>query len=78
MQILSFVAMTCNNTLTLEADNSYILNWYIKTVHAIHPNMKSHTSSIFTMSKHSIASGSVKQKYYVYSFTESKLNSTDD
>ena len=63
--------------MTLEADTQ-ILSWYIIAAFTVHPNVKSHTGLVFTLSKGAIMSASTKQKNNSRSSIESGLNGTDE
>jgi hypothetical protein len=78
LRVLSFLKGTIDDVLTLEADDSNTLTWYIDAAFAVHADMKSHTGSIFTMGKGAITSGSTKQKINTRSSTESELIGVDD
>ena len=78
MRVLSFLKGTIEDVLTLEADDSNTLTWYIDAAFAVHADMKSHTGSIFTMGKGAITGGSTKQKVNSRSTTESELVAVDD
>ena len=64
--------------LTLEADDTNTLTWYINAAFAVHGDMKSHTGAIFTMGKGAILSSSTKQKVNLRSSTESEIIGVDD
>eukprot|EP00957_Ditylum_brightwellii_P023280 1756734-Ditylum_brightwellii.AAC.1 len=53
---------TINDILSLEADDSQKLTWYIDAAFAVHPVIKSHTGATFTLGKGVICSDSTKQK----------------
>ena len=78
LRVLSFLKGSINDVLTLEADDSGELTWYIDAAFGVHKDMKSHTGSVFTMGKGAILSGSSKQKVNTRSSTESELVSVDD
>jgi len=44
---MNFLKNTRDDILTLEADNSQELKWYLDAAFAVHPAMKSHTSTVF-------------------------------
>lgn len=48
--------------LTLQADNSHIVQRWADTAFAVHPDMKSHTRAAMTMGKGAIQAISTKQK----------------
>ena len=60
VQLLSFIFAMRNDILTLEADDSRMLNWYVNAAHVVHADIRSHIRSIQTMGKGSIASSSTK------------------
>jgi hypothetical protein len=78
LRVLSFLKGSINDVLTLEADDSGELTWYIDAAFGVHKDMKSRTGSVFTMGKGAILSGSSKQKVNRRSSTESELVSVDD
>ena len=47
---LGHLLYTKDDVLTLEADNHNNLYWYIDASFAAHPDMKSHTGSVLTLS----------------------------
>ena len=78
LRVLSFLKGTINDVLTLEADDSSTLTWYIDAAFAVHMDLKSHTGSVFTMGKGAITNGSTKQKINTRSSTESEVVGVDD
>ena len=54
--------VTKNNVITLEANDTNTLTWYIDVALAVHANIKSHTGSIFTLVKGAIISSSTKER----------------
>ena len=64
--------------MTLEADDSQTLTWYIDAAFGVHPDMKSHTGATFSLGKGSIISESTKQKVNSRSSTEAELVGVDD
>lgn len=64
--------------LTLEADDTQILTWYIDAAFAVHHDMRSHTGSTFSLGKGMIVSDSTKQKVNSRSSTEAELIGVDD
>ena len=73
-----FSEETENDVLTLEADNLHTLKWYLDAAFAVHPDMKSHTGSAFTLGKGAIILSFTKQKSNARSSTEAELNGIDD
>ena len=78
LKVLGFLKGTINDILTLEADDTQTISWYIDAAFAVHTDMKSHTSAIMTMGKGAIISDSLKQKVNARSSTESKIVGVND
>ena len=78
MKMLGFLKGTKNDILTLEADDSHDLTWFIDASFAIHADKKSHTGAVFTLGEGTIISESTKQKVNSRSSTESELIAVDD
>jgi hypothetical protein len=64
--------------LTLEADDTKIMKWWIDASFAVHPDMKSHTGGTMSMGKGSIYSTSTRQKLNTTSSTEAELVGVSD
>ena len=78
LRVMGFLKGTIDDVLTLEADDTNTLTWYIDAAFAVHADMKSHTGAVFTMEKGAISSGSNKQKANSRSSTESEIIAVDD
>jgi hypothetical protein len=78
LKVMNFLKKTENDVLTLEADDTQTLKWYLDAAFAVHPDMKSQTGSAFTLGKGAIISSSTKQKTNARSSTEAELNGVDD
>ena len=78
LKMMGFLVFTIDDVLTLEADDSQTLTWYIDAAFAVHPDMKSHTGATFTLGKGVICSDSTKQKVNTRSSTEAELIAVDD
>ena len=63
--------------MTLRADDSQELKWYIDAALAVHPDMKSHPGSILIMGEGTVISESTKQKANAKSTAESELFTVD-
>ena len=59
---MSFLKVTINNVLMLEADDTNILTCYIDVALKVHADMKIYTGVGFTMGKGAIISSSTKKK----------------
>ena len=75
---MGFLKHTKDDVLTLEADDTQTLNWYIDAAFAVHPDMRSQTGATFTLGKGMIIVDSTKQKINSRSSTEAELNGVDD
>jgi hypothetical protein len=64
--------------LTLEADGTGIVKWWIDASFAVHPDMKSHTGVTMSLGKGSPFSSSITQKLNTKSSTEAELVGVDD
>ena len=64
--------------MTLQADKTKIVKWYLDAAFAVHKDFKSHTGGNMTLGKGAIQSISVKQKTNTRSSTEAELVSWDD
>ena len=64
--------------LTLSANNTNILKWFIDASHTVHPDMRGQTGAMFTMGEGGIVNKSIKQKINTKSSSESELVSTED
>jgi len=64
--------------LTLEADNTHVIKWWVDASFAVHPDMKSHTGATMLLGKGSIYSTSTRQKLNTKSSTEAELVGVDD
>jgi hypothetical protein len=78
LRVMGFLKATIEDVLTLEADDSNTLTWYVDVAFAVHADMKSHTGAVFTMGKGAIISSSTKQKVMTRSSTELELVGVDD
>ena len=77
-RISGFLKGTMTDILTLSADDTQNLTWYIDAAFAVHKDMKSQTGAIFTLGSGSIISESTKQKNNSCSSTEAELNGFDE
>jgi hypothetical protein len=71
-RVMQYLRLTHEMPLTLEADTSGILNWWVDASFAVHPDMKGHTGGIFSMGKGAIYGTSTRQKINTRSSTESE------
>jgi hypothetical protein len=64
--------------LALEADSDQILKWWVDALHAVHPDMKSHTGGTLSMGKGSTHSASKSQRLNRKSSTKAEVVGVDD
>lgn len=77
VRVLNFLKKSRDEVLTLEADATQTLTWYIDVAFAVHPDMKGHTGVVFTLGKGIIISESSKQKNNARNSTECELHGVD-
>jgi len=75
---LRFLRETKDDKLTLEADGSSVISWWIDASYAVHPNMRSHTGATMPMGKGCPISISTKQKINTRSSTEAEVVGVND
>jgi hypothetical protein len=78
IRVLGYLKATIEDVLTLEADDTNTLTWYIDAAFAVHADMKSHTGAILTLGKGAICSSSTKQKVNSRSSTGAEMVAVDD
>ena len=77
-QMIGYLKGTKDLVLTLSADKSNLIKWYIDAAYAVHKDMKSHTGGVFTLGKGTAIASSLKQKLNTKSSTEAELVGVDD
>ena len=77
-RVLKYLRGTTNLSLTLEADNSNVLRWWVDGAFAVHNDMKSHTGAIMSMGSGAVVGISTKQKLNTTSSTEAELVAVND
>ena len=73
-RIISYLNNMINIQLTLEADNSQTISWYIDSSFGVHRDMKSHTGLIHFLGKGCIIGKSTKQNVNTWSSTDEKIH----
>ena len=76
--LMRYLRGTRKLPLTLSADGTGILKWWVDGSFAVHPNMRGHTGAGLTMGRGFPISNSTKQKLNTRSSTESELVGVDD
>ena len=77
-RMMGFLQNTKDDILTLEADNHQALYWMIDAAFGVHPDMKSHTGSTFSLGMGVIKADSTKQKVNARSSMEAESDGVDD
>ena len=75
---LSYVRVTKELPLTLEALNMSVIHWWIDTSFTVHDNYKSHTGACLSFSRGCPVNISSKQKINMRSSTEAELVAIND
>jgi hypothetical protein len=78
IRLMSYLRETTDLVLTLEADDLYLIKWFIDGSFAVHNDMKGHTGGRMTLGKGSVINKSTKQKINTKSSTETELIGVDD
>ena len=78
IKLISYLKNSTKMKLVLEVNGTRTLKWFIDSSFGVHPDMKSHTGSTFTLGKGSISSASTKQKVNSRSLTEAVLIAIDN
>ena len=78
LRLMSYLKSTKNEVLTLRADGTGTLRWWIDAAFAVHPNMRSHTGATMSMGSGAVQSISKTQKVNTRSSTEAELVAVDD
>ena len=78
IRLMKYLKSTKDIPLTLEADNSGCIQWWVDASFAVHPDMKSHSGAMMPMGQGWEISGSKKQKLNTKISTESELVGVDD
>ena len=75
---MKYLKQTRNDKLTLRADGSKTVKWYVDAAFAVHPDFKSHTGATMTMGNGAITSISRKHKINTRSSTAAEMVAVDD
>jgi hypothetical protein len=69
---------TIDLSLTLEADNTKVMKWWIDASFGVHSDIRSHTGGVLTLGKGAAYATSTKQKLTTKSSTEAELVGVND
>ena len=75
---MQYLRDTTEIPLTLRADGTNIVKWWVDGSYVLHPDMRSQTGGTMSLGKGSIISTSIKQKMNTKSSTETELIAADD
>jgi Reverse transcriptase (RNA-dependent DNA polymerase) len=77
-RVMKYLRGTMDMPLTLEANDSSIIQWWIDASFAVHPDMKSHTGGMMSLGKGGVYGTSTRQKLVTKSSTEAELVGVSD
>ena len=77
-RMMSFLWWTKDDCLTLEMDDSGVIEWHVDASFAAHSDMRSHTGATLFMGKGAIKSVSSKQKINTRSSADAEIVAADD
>jgi hypothetical protein len=72
-RVIKYLRSTSDLGLTLEADETQIIKWWVDASYAVHPNMRSHIGGTMSMGKGTIYGTSTRQRLNTKSSTEAEL-----
>ena len=76
--VMKYLRGTIDMPLTLEADDSNIIKWWVDASYGVHPDMRSHTGGVLTLGKGAVYATSTRQKIGTKSSTEAELVGVSD
>lgn len=77
-RMLQYLRSTADLQLTLEADNSNVVKWWVDAAFAVHHDMKSQSGGAMSLGKGVAYGSSIRQKLNTKSSTEAELVATND
>ena len=77
-RVMRYLRATKDMPLTLEADHTHVLKWWVDASYAVHPDMKGHTGGLLSMGKGAVYGTSKGHKMVTRSSTEAELVSLYD
>jgi hypothetical protein len=77
-RIIKYLRGTRDLKLTLEADDTHVIKWWVDAAFAVHADMRSQTGMTMSLGKGSVYASSLKQKLNTRSSTEAELVGVDD
>jgi hypothetical protein len=77
-RVMKYLRATIDLPLTLEADGSNIIKWWVDASYGVHHDMKSHTGGVMSLGKGAVYATSTRQKLVTKSSTEAELVGVSD
>ena len=77
-RMMKFLKHTAKDKLTLKADGTGDLRWYVDASFAVHPDFRSHTGAVFTMGEGALTAICRKQGMNTRSSTEAEVVAADE
>lgn len=77
-RMVQYLRDTSTLELTLEADNTHVVKWWVDAAFAVHADMRSQTGGAMSMGKGMAYSASIRQKLNTRSSTEAELVGVND
>jgi hypothetical protein len=77
-RVMKYLRGTIDLPVTLEADGSNIIKWWVDASYGVHPDMRSHTGGVLTLGKGAVYATSTRQKIGTKSSTEAELVGVSD
>jgi hypothetical protein len=77
-RMMKFLNQTTKDRLTLKADGSRVLKWFVDASFAVHPDMRSHTGAVMTMGQGAVQHICRKQGMNTRSSTEAEVVGADE
>jgi hypothetical protein len=77
-RVIQYLRGTQDLNLTLEADSTHVVKWWVDAAFAVHRDMRSQTGMTMSLGKGSVYASSLRQKLNTRSSTEAELVGVDD
>jgi len=77
-RVMRYLRATKQMPLTLEADSTNVIKWWVDAAYAIHADMRSHTGGAMSMGKGVMYGTSTRQKLSTKSSTEAEIVAMSD
>jgi hypothetical protein len=77
-RVIQYLRGSQDLNLTLEADSTHVIKWWVDAAFAVHRDMRSQTGMTMTLGKGSVYASSLRQKINTRSSTEAELVGVDD